>query len=327
MGEPYMSSLLKDIQLDGSPIDSTAYVQLQQDELVDFMSFLDQNKRSLGFQDWALTGQGTLQGGPDGGPQNSPFPFCIPLPPDISSPNVNNLNVPPLQPTQVPFQPVPFDMLDCPSILSSLYSSNSPPVVQQHQPYLASPVNLPEKSDFSLLMEDWVLVGGNPEYWKSVKKQKYSDDVVLDDEEWVLLHFDKDTTSDNPAVVASGFFESWPSFGVSEKMEVVMRYTGHAFYFGVIMGAQTMVSTVLETMLRKPILTAGTMGLACWTVVMTPEILLNVFGCLVLGGVISGTAVAVPVLIIGTGGVLVSASTYHAYIASKRTVNRTCSVM
>lgn len=51
-----------------------------------------------------------------------------------------------------------------------------------------------------------------------------------------------------------------------------------------------------------------------------PQIIVAAIEYIILGGVIGGTALAVPVLVVGTGGVFVSATVYHAFIAAKRMI-------
>ena len=55
---------------------------------------------------------------------------------------------------------------------------------------------------------------------------------------------------------------------------------------------------------------------------LAPKMLLTGLGCIVLGGVTVGTAMATPIFVVGTTGVFVSAAVYHTFQLGKRSVKR-----
>lgn len=55
---------------------------------------------------------------------------------------------------------------------------------------------------------------------------------------------------------------------------------------------------------------------------LQPGVIVTAIEYVVLGGVVFGTSVALPVFVVGTGGVFVAASVYHAYVAAKRGATR-----
>eukprot|EP01101_Sappina_pedata_P000597 TRINITY_DN10798_c0_g1_i1.p1 TRINITY_DN10798_c0_g1~~TRINITY_DN10798_c0_g1_i1.p1 ORF type:complete len:344 (-),score=73.14 TRINITY_DN10798_c0_g1_i1:126-1157(-) len=115
------------------------------------------------------------------------------------------------------------------------------------------------------------------------------------------------------------FFANWPSFGTAKMMKIVLKYSGEAFYFGSVQGT-TWLLTQITARIDSEIV-AGAIGISIYTLILCPEILLNFFVTVMVVGVASGLASALPVLVVGTTGVVVSATVYHAYILSKRTVN------
>ena len=75
-------------------------------------------------------------------------------------------------------------------------------------------------------------------------------------------------------------------------------------------------------LIESPVIAGGVGVAAALGVYLQPTFIVTAIEYVVLGGVVFGTSMAVPVFVVGTGGVFVGASVYHAYIASKRAGKR-----
>jgi len=119
-----------------------------------------------------------------------------------------------------------------------------------------------------------------------------------------------------------GFFDNWPSFGVYEKLGVVLKATGSAFIFGFVMGAKLALESLYRLMEQRPAVgvTAGIAATVACT--MAPGIILTGIKYVMIGGIIGGAGMATPILILGTTGVFVGAGLYHLWQLSKRSVKR-----
>jgi len=114
-----------------------------------------------------------------------------------------------------------------------------------------------------------------------------------------------------------GFFDDWPSFGVKQKMSVVMSTTGTAMFYGYLVGAKAALDS-LYRITERPLVAAGLSALTSFLAWLSPQFFIRVVEYVVIGGVVGATAVATPVFVIGTTGVFVSASIYHSFILTKR---------
>jgi len=142
------------------------------------------------------------------------------------------------------------------------------------------------------------------------------------EESWVFVQSPTEHTSDSltESVVVPqrpGFFDDWPSFGVKDKMAVVMRTTGTAMFYGYLVGASAALDS-LYRIAERPLVAAGLSALTTMVAWLSPQLFLRVIGYVVVGGVVGAATVATPVFVIGTTGVFVSASIYHSYILAKR---------
>lgn len=116
------------------------------------------------------------------------------------------------------------------------------------------------------------------------------------------------------------FFAEWPSFGVYDKMGWLLNKTGTAFCWGYLIGAKAALDSLYTLASRHPTLAAG-MGLAVgYAAFVSPPLILKALQYVVIGGVFGGAAVATPIFVIGSTGIFVTASMYHAFQASKRVV-------
>jgi len=87
------------------------------------------------------------------------------------------------------------------------------------------------------------------------------------------------------------------------------------------MGAQMAMQSIFR-LLKTPVVAGGVGLAAALGVYLQPTFVVTAIEYVVLGGVLFGTSVAVPVFVVGTGGVFVGATIYHAFIAAKRGVTR-----
>jgi len=116
-----------------------------------------------------------------------------------------------------------------------------------------------------------------------------------------------------------GFFAEWPSFGVYSKVSWLVSQTGTAFCWGYLIGAKAALDS-LYSLTRHPVV-AGGVGLAAgYAAFVSPELILKALQYVVIGGLFGGASVAAPILVIGTSGIFVTASLYHAYVAAKRSL-------
>jgi len=141
------------------------------------------------------------------------------------------------------------------------------------------------------------------------------------EESWVFVQSPTEHTSDLTESViipqSPGFFDDWPSFGVKEKMAVVMRTTGTAMFYGYLVGAKAALDS-LYRIAERPFVAAGLSALTTMVAWFSPHLFLRVVGYVVVGGAVGAATVATPVFVIGTTGVFVSASIYHSFILAKR---------
>eukprot|EP01087_Luapelamoeba_hula_P015933 TRINITY_DN4833_c0_g1_i2.p1 TRINITY_DN4833_c0_g1~~TRINITY_DN4833_c0_g1_i2.p1 ORF type:complete len:414 (+),score=85.80 TRINITY_DN4833_c0_g1_i2:212-1453(+) len=132
----------------------------------------------------------------------------------------------------------------------------------------------------------------------------------------VQHHYHNNTTT----VTRPGFFDNWPSYGVLDKLQVVVLSAAGAFCYGFVVGATEAIRKFMELIMERPIV-AGGLGIAAgFMTTLQPQLAGMAVGYVVLGGVVTGTAMAAPVLVLGTTGVFVSAAAYHSYIAAKRLI-------
>jgi len=157
-----------------------------------------------------------------------------------------------------------------------------------------SPTNLPHGVERSL-EESWVMVP--------------QDDLLAS--QFVRAH---------PALQQKlSVFSDWPSFGVYDKVGWLLSKTGTAFCWGYLIGAKAALDS-LYSLVRHPAV-AGGMGLAAgYAAFVSPQLILRALQYVIIGGAFGGAAVAAPILVIGTSGIFVTATLYHAYQASKRAV-------
>jgi len=124
-----------------------------------------------------------------------------------------------------------------------------------------------------------------------------------------------------PDHVRPGFFDNWPSFGVYDKLGVVLKATGGAFVFGFVMGAQLALESLYRLLERPAVgVSAGIAATVACT--MAPGIILTGIKYVMIGGIIGGAGMATPILVIGTTGVFVGAGLFHLWQLSKRSVKR-----
>jgi len=145
------------------------------------------------------------------------------------------------------------------------------------------------------------------------------------DGSWLLV----ENTAESNAFVAQNpnlqkkpsFWVNWPSFGVYDKISVVLKYTGAAFAFGYIAGAKAALDS-LYSLGRHPAVATGVGVATAFGVSMAPQLFLKACGYIIVGGFLGASAVATPVLVIGTSGVFVAAGVYHSYQVAKRAAVR-----
>jgi hypothetical protein len=117
----------------------------------------------------------------------------------------------------------------------------------------------------------------------------------------------------------SAFFAEWPSFGVYDKVGWLLSKTGTGFCWGYLIGAKAALDS-LYSLTRHPAV-AGGVGLAAgYAAFVSPQLILRALQYVVIGGAFGGAAVAAPILVIGSTGIFVTASLYHAYQLSKRAI-------
>ncbi|KAL6055947.1 hypothetical protein QOT17_003722 [Balamuthia mandrillaris] len=148
-----------------------------------------------------------------------------------------------------------------------------------------------------------------------------------EEEEWVWIEksqlVEQEDTTQHP-LERSSFFANWPSFGVTNKLGVVLRATGTAFFFGFLLGGRFALEGIYR-LLQNWTLATGAGFMASMAVALSPRILLTAVQWVVVGGVLSGGLMAVPVLVVGSGGVFVAAGVYHSFVAARRGVSRALS--
>lgn len=115
------------------------------------------------------------------------------------------------------------------------------------------------------------------------------------------------------------FFASWPSFEVLERLRVVYQLSQKAFFYGYIMSSSFVINRILNICSSpKGIITSAGLLSGCYT--FFPSFLSTAVTYVVIGGLSGGVLTSVPILLIGSGAVFVSASLYHSYTLFKRTL-------
>eukprot|EP01098_Paradermamoeba_levis_P017335 TRINITY_DN993_c0_g4_i2.p1 TRINITY_DN993_c0_g4~~TRINITY_DN993_c0_g4_i2.p1 ORF type:complete len:299 (-),score=109.12 TRINITY_DN993_c0_g4_i2:167-1063(-) len=133
------------------------------------------------------------------------------------------------------------------------------------------------------------------------------------------------TTPQNQKVkqkAKKSFFHDWPSFGVSHHLSVVLQATGYSFLFGFKLGAEIAANLFFKLYMesQKAAFAAGLMAATATAAVVSPNVLLSAVKYIVIGGLSGGAATATPVFVIGSTGVFVSATLFHAFHLSKRLI-------
>eukprot|EP01119_Soliformovum_irregulare_P004707 TRINITY_DN15778_c0_g1_i1.p1 TRINITY_DN15778_c0_g1~~TRINITY_DN15778_c0_g1_i1.p1 ORF type:complete len:301 (+),score=25.83 TRINITY_DN15778_c0_g1_i1:88-903(+) len=140
---------------------------------------------------------------------------------------------------------------------------------------------------------------------------------------WVIMEPKKDdlqewTFVDQKEDGDEEFLKDWPTFGVYDKLGVVMKWSGYAFTFGFCMGANAMMNAIAPILTGRFRLSPGASLAASLAVAFAPRILVRSIAVIVIGGTVGAAATSVPLLLVGTAGVFASAAVYHAFIAFKR---------
>ncbi|KAL6062789.1 hypothetical protein QOT17_011934 [Balamuthia mandrillaris] len=174
---------------------------------------------------------------------------------------------------------------------------------------------------------------GKPKQQKSpseendAEEEEGEEEEEEEEEEWVWIEksqlVEQEDATQHP-LERSSFFANWPSFGVTNKLGVVLRATGTAFFFGFLLGGRFALEGIYR-LLQNWTLATGAGFMASMAVALSPRILLTAVQWVVVGGVLSGGLMAVPVLVVGSGGVFVAAGVYHAFVAARRGVSRALS--
>jgi hypothetical protein len=100
---------------------------------------------------------------------------------------------------------------------------------------------------------------------------------------------------------------------------VVFQIGGSAALFGFSAGIDVAIR-LLTMAFHEQFVKSGASLAMIVGAFLNPEIVLGAIGCIVVSGVAVGAATAVPIIVIGSGGVFVSAGVFHAWEAAKRVV-------
>eukprot|EP01128_Nolandella_sp_AFSM9_P008105 TRINITY_DN4673_c0_g1_i1.p1 TRINITY_DN4673_c0_g1~~TRINITY_DN4673_c0_g1_i1.p1 ORF type:complete len:300 (+),score=58.37 TRINITY_DN4673_c0_g1_i1:83-901(+) len=182
--------------------------------------------------------------------------------------------------------------------------------VRHHESFSSFVAVARGRSDYEKVsVADQPTSGGSLEdSWLMVKE--------LDREAEQYLEEHKDIVQVRPS-----FFNKWPSFGVYRKLSTVTSYTGAAFCYGYVVGAQIALSSMAR-LAKHPMFAIGLSSAAAFTTYLSPQLVLRAVAYVAIGGLASGAATATPILVIGSTGVFVASGVYHAYVATKRGISR-----
>mmetsp|Transcript_15030 Transcript_15030/g.38120 ORF Transcript_15030/g.38120 Transcript_15030/m.38120 type:complete len:268 (+) Transcript_15030:226-1029(+) len=140
--------------------------------------------------------------------------------------------------------------------------------------------------------------------------------VSAGDDEWVLL--DASGPSFAPVCCAE---DPPPDFQVARKMRGVWKLTTKSLFFGYTFGSQLLLQSLFHHIVQQT--TTGKVAVAAaLSGLLSPTLLLTAAEVVVVCGLVGAALTTVPVFVIGTSGVFLSAAVFHAYHAAKRGVHR-----
>eukprot|EP01125_Pyxidicula_operculata_P002485 TRINITY_DN12347_c0_g1_i1.p1 TRINITY_DN12347_c0_g1~~TRINITY_DN12347_c0_g1_i1.p1 ORF type:complete len:279 (-),score=22.84 TRINITY_DN12347_c0_g1_i1:66-797(-) len=145
------------------------------------------------------------------------------------------------------------------------------------------------------------------------------------EESWVMLEETegaKKFVAEHPNLQKKpSIFDNWPSFGVYNKMSAVMTATGASFCFGYVVGAKAALDSLYRLAENKMAAAGLTLATALGTY-LAPRLAFRAVQYIIVGGLLGGGAMAAPVFVVGTTGVFVTSTIYHAYILARRAGSR-----
>jgi len=117
------------------------------------------------------------------------------------------------------------------------------------------------------------------------------------------------------------FFHNWPSFGVTSKLQVVVGFAcGSAAWAWGFMSGVNMMTRMLGLLFEDYVIRSGFSYAVILGALLNPEVILTAVGSVMIAGVAVGAASSIPIFVIGSSGVFVSAAIYHAWEAARRVV-------
>eukprot|EP01099_Mayorella_cantabrigiensis_P005447 TRINITY_DN4379_c0_g1_i1.p1 TRINITY_DN4379_c0_g1~~TRINITY_DN4379_c0_g1_i1.p1 ORF type:complete len:325 (+),score=85.16 TRINITY_DN4379_c0_g1_i1:28-1002(+) len=141
-----------------------------------------------------------------------------------------------------------------------------------------------------------------------------------DEDDWVFIS--PPATEESRQTPQTPPEEDVPSFGVSAKLSAVLSLTGQTFMYGYTTGCLYVLRLLFKNLFSDPLKATSVTTLSALGAYWAPQLVFRALGYVVLSGVVSGTVVATPVLIVGTSGVFVSASVFHTYHKLKKMMSK-----
>jgi hypothetical protein len=99
---------------------------------------------------------------------------------------------------------------------------------------------------------------------------------------------------------------------------VVSRAADTALTWGFITGANYVLKAIHDVLLEPQLSHAATALVVGVGIYLLPQIVLKSISLIVIGGVVAGTATAVPIFVVGNGVVFVSFTVYNTYAKLKK---------
>jgi len=115
-----------------------------------------------------------------------------------------------------------------------------------------------------------------------------------------------------------GFFDKWPSFGVVDKMTSVAQVSGAYFLFGYTIATKSVIESLTRLAETNPGLVFGTCAASSYAMYLFPQLFFKAASYIALGTLAAGSVAAAPILVVGTSGIFIAATTYHSFQAFRR---------